>query len=613
MNSLKPEILAVNEVERSLVVTDLLAPYISKRDKEPLYDGYVYIYNNKNKSNNSFVGRVAVQVKGKYIKKWGKEVVYPIERIALEKYLEEGVLYFVGLINQYNKVTLFHICLTPVLIRDILSKMGNQKSKSLTLYKFPDDLNGKLNKLLNFREDIRKQISFVKDHLLTMEDLENPDLVTEVTFSFTGYGYEDTDAITAILDNPVYLYAKIKGCNVPLPVSGGPVKLTTIETVYASIRVGERVFYNSYTKQITAGEVMCQFGQSMSLTLTKHSVLYESKIIETEIKGKVLIRFSEMLKQCVIDIDFILTFLKEGILYINDQPIALNISIRDLKQFNVEVEKQRLKKYKCVCELLEILHVKQDVNITKLTKKDKNGFDVLIQSILYGEMVSGLPNELKGVQTVEIAGLKLLLVFEKTNDNPVKYKIYNYFESKIALRCEYNKKKIRSSLYTILQKDGYLHIANIDYTQIVPSYKELAVETSEIYSIANNDMLMMLLAYDEGRSTNKELLTASEEMAKWLIENDNTLPLSLKTINLLQIIRRRRELNENEKKQLYLIVEDAETDEGCKTAAYLLLDQLIPAKLHFNKQKEEEQRLFMQYPISKFWGEDNKNKLMING
>ena len=58
------EILATSAVEESLSQTDVLKPYITKNDKEPSWDGNVYIHPGNEKSKKG-LKRVPTQVKGK--------------------------------------------------------------------------------------------------------------------------------------------------------------------------------------------------------------------------------------------------------------------------------------------------------------------------------------------------------------------------------------------------------------------------------------------------------------------------------------------------------------------------------------------------------------------
>ena len=65
MDSSLIEKSAINYLIDELIVTKKLSPYISENDKEPSWDGNIYIYGEANFSKENLLGRVPVQVKGK--------------------------------------------------------------------------------------------------------------------------------------------------------------------------------------------------------------------------------------------------------------------------------------------------------------------------------------------------------------------------------------------------------------------------------------------------------------------------------------------------------------------------------------------------------------------
>lgn len=114
---------ALNEIERFFEDSKVVDTFLSRNDKEPMWDGHLYLYNGKEQKNKSFVGRVAAQVKGKNVKaiRTDKaEISYPIETTSLRAYLSEGtVFYVVQLCGEERKI--YRRFLTPVLIRSIVS------------------------------------------------------------------------------------------------------------------------------------------------------------------------------------------------------------------------------------------------------------------------------------------------------------------------------------------------------------------------------------------------------------------------------------------------------------------------------------------------------------
>lgn len=138
------ETLAVNAVRDSIVISDFLDQFIADNDKEPSWDGFVYIYKNKNKKKENLKGRLPVQVKGKISNDFSKEEIsFPISIIDLNNYLYDGgvVFFVVYIASDGVKKQIYYVELPPIKIRVILSGIGKQKAKNVKLKKFPADPN----------------------------------------------------------------------------------------------------------------------------------------------------------------------------------------------------------------------------------------------------------------------------------------------------------------------------------------------------------------------------------------------------------------------------------------------------------------------------------------
>ena len=91
MNSIQIETLAVNAVKDSILMSDYLIPFINDNDKEPSWDGKVYIYKDKNCTKDNLIGRLPVQVKGKECDDLSKEEIsYSMNVVDLNNYLDDG-------------------------------------------------------------------------------------------------------------------------------------------------------------------------------------------------------------------------------------------------------------------------------------------------------------------------------------------------------------------------------------------------------------------------------------------------------------------------------------------------------------------------------------------
>lgn len=161
MNNNTIESLAVMAVKESILSTSRLESYIQEKDKEPLWDGYVFIYNSDNHSNDNFKGKVATQVKGKANKNFSKkEISYQVEIHELQTYQRDGgIIYFVVYLDDNTKnKKIYYETLLPVKIGLYLDKIkkDNQKKVSIKLTEFPSKNIAKESIFLNFEDDSKK-------------------------------------------------------------------------------------------------------------------------------------------------------------------------------------------------------------------------------------------------------------------------------------------------------------------------------------------------------------------------------------------------------------------------------------------------------------------------
>lgn len=90
------EQLATSTIKLLIAKMSLLSAYIAEKDKEPLWDGHIYIYTNKSKKNESLYGRIPVQVKGERVKSINKPTLtFHVPISDLRSYRTLGVLYLV--------------------------------------------------------------------------------------------------------------------------------------------------------------------------------------------------------------------------------------------------------------------------------------------------------------------------------------------------------------------------------------------------------------------------------------------------------------------------------------------------------------------------------------
>ena len=572
-----------------IVLSDFLTPYIAEGDKEPSWDGFVYIYTSKSKKKSDLKGRVAVQVKGKEVSDLSaKDITFPISVVDMNNYLYDGgVVYYVVYVNETSS-KIYYITLTPVKLRKFLSEAIGKKTLNVTLTEFPSDNHKKATIMLNFFLDSKKQASFATSGMLSLEDLKNHKDVQQFSFSVSGYGLSEKDGQRAFLENEIYIYADMKGCMIPQPIDTIPENLRISVDVPCLVTIEGKTYYNGYTQIRTLDSRTIKIGDSLTITYN-----------EKDRSAKFSYSPTPFLRKRARDLEFIINTFVMKSFQVGKIDFTIRPTSESEQQFNIEKQTELLCYLKKIIMVLDTLNIDQDINLEKLTEEELWKFRKLVVAFADKQPVPKLGKDLPAICYMSIQELKLMLTLEKCEGINTTYRIYDFFRSDVAV--SYDNDKVTSQ-YSALDKEGYLSVSNIDYDAILPSYQSKLAENPRIFEIANNDMLTMLVAYDEGGQKNTKLLQVVKTFSEWISSEDTVvLPEEVKLLNSLQIIRRERELTIAETRQLLMIAEDSTMREDVLTGAYLLLDNQIAAELHFERMEPDIQEAFKRYPIYRFW------------
>lgn len=590
------EKIATASVTASISATDVLSPYINEGDKEPSWDGNIYIYSNKNKRKDG-IKKVPVQVKGKQDDDFSKNTIkYPIAVTDLKNYLNDGgVIFFVVYVNETGINTkIYYSCLLPVKIRFILDNNMNGKKKiSIELDSFPEDNLMKVSVLLNFYDHKQKQTSFAHTKLQSLAELEKQGVLEGVTFSVSNYGYSDVNPYKLLFRDDIYMYANIKGSAVPQPLEDIPLDIHIAENVEAEISVNGVVFYSQFQRIRSKNKVVLNIGKSVIVSMKEE-------------KQSLIIRFTltPILKYAVLDLEFILALQKNNQFEIAGQILPLDAS----KMFSIEKTKElqkNLEYCRKLVSLLNIFKLDTEVNINNFTTDDYRNSQLLIRGLVEREAVSGLKDDLPFVMRLKYLGKKIIIGLAK-EEQPNTYRISDYFSEKLILCYEDESGVNRTSRYDFLEVDDFLDIQNIDYDDILPSYQELS-EEKNIYTRANFILLKLLLAYDKSGDKRRDILDAAYNIAKWLYDvnmKDDTMQLNIYKLNFYQVLKRQKNLTKVQKKELLYIADDLHQDKVIRIGAYLLLDNQISAELLFDELVENVKVEFHKFPIFRFWKGD---------
>lgn len=146
------ENLATSAIRSALAKTDRISTFINDGDKEPCWDGHIYIHENEKKTKKN-IKKIPVQIKGKKdtTKKVQRTIKYRISRDDLYAYMMNGgTMFFVVYLDEKTGDTkqIYYSDLLPIRIKKILNI--EKKTYSVKFRKFPDNNNKKNRSYLEF-------------------------------------------------------------------------------------------------------------------------------------------------------------------------------------------------------------------------------------------------------------------------------------------------------------------------------------------------------------------------------------------------------------------------------------------------------------------------------
>ena len=585
MTTKQIEEIAVHTVGLYFSKSQAISPYISYNDKEPCWDGNLYVYSNPDKTNASLYGRIPVQVKGKIFKsnQIKEEIKYPVSTVNLKNYKRDGgILYFViGIFENCEKI--YYAELTPLKLKQYLKQSSGRASCSIKLSLLGDYSASIDFKIRDFYENCRIQTNNI-ERTINLEALTAPGKEVNLTFFASEMKGSDVSIPQYLSTHAVYLYANITdefNDKLLRPVGEDTFSLKLIETVPAAIKVNGKTYFNEFKREHKSnGGVIITIGDALIIELypnntPDHKVSFNLQEKELDLWIK--------------EAEFVIDIAETHRLDIGG--CQLNLQNQNTEHF-LEWVKERLEHAKKIQRLLKELNVNKQLKLKEFTQTEENTIGILYKAICENQEVS-LKEELPPVFTVNFSNLCIALSCSKTLSG--KYRIYSYKDVSEAIFYTDNNTTtpLRTSIYSWFQKDGFIAVCNIDYNDIVPSYQKIIEFNHNISQRANNDMLMMLLAFDKNHDD--RLLNAAECLCQWLISIQDEKDKNVHALNMMQIHRRKRELTKEERGNLMDLVDSV--DNMGKVACYILLDNKEQIGHYLEKLSKSEVTFLKSLPI----------------
>lgn len=579
MDTKKIELNSILKLRSDLERCNEVITDIPDNDRTPSWDGAIYLYNSSAIEKKNLLGMIQVQVKGKHVKKIHikDEISYSVAVSDLINFRGVGgTIFFVIYIVDYDNYKIYFNALLPLDLENILSSIGNQKTKTIKLKEFPVyDLKEVRYLLHNFITNSRKQQSTAKKCFINDFEMAKYD----------SFVFSTPDLLDYVFKVPTYIYGRKKDINIDIPIAKVYLESIGINKISMQVELDGTVFYNQVSIENTTNSTIIKFGASFSIQVCKDC---------TEKKCDFNYSGEGRLTERIQDLRFFINLLNTKSIKIGDIFVSESIKIEG---YDIEEIKKELDFYLSVQKLMNRLSINKDIDLDMLDEEQFNNLTIIREAIM-----NKLPVVLAGKREklfwakYRIANL-VIAIWAEAKENG-KYLISNVFDKRVGKFFMKNEKmeEIPSCVYTILKKEDFLELSNINYE--IMSSELFSVSYSVEYGfVVNNLLLEMLKAFDE--KTNDTILIENViTIAKWLTcqESNN----SAFTLNYLQAIKRTRILNQDEREQLHKIKED-EIRKGYNAANLsginILLENKADFAYYFEKLGQEEKAAFVNFPI----------------
>ena len=583
------EKLATSAIEKEIAKTDLLSSFINSGDREPCWDGHIYIHEDKKKTKKN-IKKVAAQVKGKAVRTRDakRTISYPISCDDLRAYMMNGgTVFFVVYLNKDtgDVLQIYYVSLLPVMVKKLLDEKKSRRTISVKFHKFPAD---------NARKtESKKQVSFAGKDLPNVDDLIKKGLLENISFSYTGLGAcPDTRLLPKIIDGKsLTLYANIKGGTAPIPIEyfDEITNITTSKDTNIPISVKGHIYYDKVKTIATADTIEQQIGSSVKI------IAPNVDKVDSSIKIHLNINLTGTLTEQIEALEFIIALVDNEAFNFGDAEFPAKFPQSELDRMEAYNFPEMLSNRKHIKEVLDSMNVKKDLELSKCTSDDIDNLMRIVNSIGDHRIIRGEIDEKNPGQKIKIANLTVAVVYIKANGG---YRIYDFFGNRFDVKwAPEGMEPVEVSQFMMMRPDDYLTLDNLDLEKVVENFKIIPPSTTH-FELSNNCMLSMLNAYD--KAPNPELLNAARQMNVWLGQHTDFLSSEIVTLNRLQIELRERPLEFSEKQELYTIATTAK-DEFQRLGAFLLLDEQEEARKIFDTLDEDRLNLFKGFPIYKFY------------
>lgn len=585
-NPTQTELLATTHVTEVFASCKRICPFINTSDKEPLWDGFLYLYDTEEHNNETLRGRVSCQVKGKgEVTEPEKESFY-LTKEDLANYLRDGgILFFVVHVGNQTKPS-YWAKLTPLKLRQYLKELeeSNNKGISIELDRMPANLEQCEVETFEFYQHCQLQ----KAPPVSAEQIAKPGS----RFRIIGVAQEGVPPILALSKGFHYLYSCDENDNITNVVGDSEFSFEVSGEIDDRIVIEGKEFSVPVRMVAAKGYSRLEVGDFMKIDLSVPEG--EKRRVSYSVNQKHGVRQRALALQVLLAMDG-----TEQILFPKLQ-FRVSCEAVQIPEEKVVAIRGDLENALRVVHLLDELHVTSDLVLNSLTKKDMAELNTLYKAVIENKTVNpSITDKDIWLTNVSIGKLKILVWMIKADKGYHVRDFFSVYENDITAAAPETGERYIISRFSILEVKDLMYASNIDWSLIPSEYKNMRFDVPAVSQRINQDHLNLLTAYD--KTGRREILDAALRLSNWLLEvGQGTAESQIHRINNLQTLKRMRQLTEEELQEITRYSEESTASTELKYCCALLLDDQRRAKIHFESLPKEQQVFYKSLPISHF-------------
>lgn len=568
------ETFSISELQRMCAMSEYLEESdIHMNDTTISWDGNIIYFKNKKPkaTGNEFL--IPIQVKGKVFESLPQEksIRYSVRTRDLENYLKNGgTIFFVGAIQkETGSVKMYAKLLLPVDLMKIIKDKEEQ-----------DHITIDLALIETFKELEQLCVLFCENkprQAYITKDMPIPDYDSASQFVVSTLRGKYTDPAIAMVKNPItYFYMKKNDRIIPMLITD----LTTAVPGKIWIRIDDKIGQSYPVQRI--------YKKNTTTLLINEAIAFICNEDTQQLTIKVLESSNINFYVTYKNAELIVAFANASECWIE----TLQINEKEIRLIQSSFRKDFLKYYERVLRIGKLV---DELKISKRLLKTSDAMSaeqslLFLKRALIEKSIVSLPfakGEESNIYKQIIGEKRLLLEYEKSGDG---YIVRNFLEAgkrfAILVETPEGEKHCINRWFALRGDD----IQNILFDE-----KMLINEMEKINEFEQGQLLGLVLdclhAYDLDKKT--RMLSLAEKL--FTVLKQKMKDEMLLTINELQIVARRRSLNEDEKK--LLIPYKYSQNFFARCCACILLEDYEEFKFHVQQLSAEDKKEFYTWPI----------------